>query len=153
MNPAKEKTTESCALSGDILFSIIVPVYNVAPYLRECLDSVLAQTFTDWECLCVDDGSADESGSILDEYAQRDSRFLVFPKKNGGVSAARNLALDNAKGEWICFLDGDDVWDVTFLSEIVKMLHGQKPDLVRIGYTRFSSREEMKKRISLMIKF
>ena len=134
-------------------FSIIIPVYNVAPYLRECLDSVLAQTFTDWECLCVDDGSADESGSILDEYAQRDSRFLVFPKKNGGVSAARNLALDNAKGEWICFLDGDDVWDVTFLSEIVKMLHGQKPDLVRIGYTRFSSREEMKKRISLMIKF
>ena len=133
--------------------SVVMPAYNCEKYIEAAIRSVISQTFTDWECLCVDDGSADESGSILDEYAQRDSRFLVFPKKNGGVSAARNLALDNAKGEWICFLDGDDVWDVTFLSEIVKMLHGQKPDLVRIGYTRFSSREEMKKRISLMIKF
>ena len=89
-------------------FSIIIPVYNVAPYLRECLDSVLAQTFTDWECLCVDDGSTDNSGAILDEYAQKDPRFRVFHKPNGGVSSARNLALDNAKGEWILFLDSDD---------------------------------------------
>ena len=89
-------------------FSIIVPVYNVAPYLRECLDSVLAQTFTDWECLCVDDGSTDESGVILDEYAQKDSRFRVFHKPNAGVSAARNLGLDNVRGEWIWFVDSDD---------------------------------------------
>lgn len=91
-------------------FSIIIPVYNVAPYLRECLDSVRAQTFTDWECLCVNDGSTDESGAILDEYAQKDPRFRVFHKKNAGVSSARNLALDNVCGEWIGFLDGDDVW-------------------------------------------
>lgn len=90
-------------------FSIIIPVYNVAPYLRDCLDSVLAQTFTDWECLCVDDGSTDESGAILDEYAQKDVRFRVFHKPNGGVSAARNLALDNVKGEWVWFVDGDDM--------------------------------------------
>ena len=90
-------------------FSIIIPVYNVAPYLRECLDSVLTQTFADWECLCVDDGSTDESGAILDEYAQKDPRFRVFHKVNGGVSSARNLALDNAKGEWVWFVDGDDV--------------------------------------------
>lgn len=89
-------------------FSIIIPVYNVAPYLRECLDSVLVQTFTDWECLCVDDGSTDESGAILDEYAQKDPRFRVFHKPNGGVSSARNLGLDKVRGKWILFVDADD---------------------------------------------
>ena len=90
-------------------FSIIIPVYNVAPYLRECLDSVLAQTFTDWEAICVDDGSTDSSGVILDEYAVRDSRFRVIHQSNSGVSAARNAALDVAKGKWFLFLDGDDI--------------------------------------------
>jgi len=90
------------------MFSIIVPVYNVAPYLRECLDSVLAQTFTDWEAICVDDGSKDGSGMILDEYGEKDSRFRVVHQSNAGVSAARNAALDIAEGEWVCFLDADD---------------------------------------------
>lgn len=90
-------------------FSIIIPVYNVAPYLRECLDSVLAQTFTDWEAICVDDGSTDGSGTILDEYAARDTRIRVIHKQNAGVSAARNTALDVARGKWFLFLDGDDV--------------------------------------------
>lgn len=90
-------------------FSIIIPVYNVAPYLRECLDSVLKQSFADWEAICVNDGSTDGSGAILDEYAAKDKRFRVFHKENGGVSSARNLALDNARGEWIWFVDGDDV--------------------------------------------
>lgn len=104
-----EQQTREPTANGPF-FSIIVPVYNVAPYLRECLDSMLAQTFADWECLCVNDGSTDESDAILDEYALRDPRFRVFHKKNGGVSSARNLALDNAKGEWIGFLDGDDIY-------------------------------------------
>lgn len=91
------------------LFSIIIPVYNVAPYLRECLDSVLAQTFTDWEAICVDDGSTDGSGAILDEYAVKDKRFRVIHQANAGVSAARNAALVTAEGEWFLFLDGDDV--------------------------------------------
>lgn len=89
-------------------FSIIIPVYNVAPYLRECLDSVLTQTFTDWEAICVDDGSTDDSGEILDEYAARDQRFRVFHQRNAGVSVARNKALDEARGEWIWFVDSDD---------------------------------------------
>ena len=89
-------------------FSIIVPVYNVAPYLRECLDSVLAQTCPDWECICVNDGSTDGSGAILDEYAAMDSRFRVIRQANAGVSAARNAALEAAKGEWLGFVDGDD---------------------------------------------
>lgn len=89
-------------------FSIVIPVYNVAAYLRECLDSVRAQTFGDWEAVCVDDGSTDGSGSILDEYAARDSRFRVLHQPNAGVSAARNAALEIAAGEWLTFLDGDD---------------------------------------------
>ena len=91
-------------------FSIVIPVYNVSPYLRECLDSVLAQTFTHWEVICVDDGSTDGSGAILDEYTAKDVRFKVIHQKNEGVSAARNKALDMAMGEWFLFLDGDDVF-------------------------------------------
>lgn len=90
-------------------FSIIIPVYNIAPYLRECLDSVLAQTFPDWEAICVDDGSTDGSGAILDEYAKKDSRFRVIHQPNAGVSVARNMALDTARGKWFVFLDGDDI--------------------------------------------
>ena len=76
--------------------SVIIPVYNVARYLRECLDSVQAQTFTDWEAICVNDGSTDECGKILDEYAAKDTRFKVIHKENGGVSTARNAGLDVA---------------------------------------------------------
>ena len=91
-------------------FSIIIPVYNVAPYLHECLDSVREQTFADWECICVDDGSTDGSPAILDGYAEKDSRFCVIHQPNAGVSAARNKGLDAAKGKWIGFLDADDIW-------------------------------------------
>lgn len=104
-------------------FSIIIPVYNVAPYLRECLDSVLKQTFTDWEAICVDDGSTDESGAILDEYAEKDSRFKVIHQQNAGVSAARNIALDNASGHWFLFLDGDDIFRVDALSIFVPYIN------------------------------
>lgn len=90
-------------------FSIIIPVYNVAPYLRDCLDSVLAQHVGDWECIAVDDGSTDDSAVILDQYAACDSRIKVVHKPNGGVASARNVALDCAKGEWILFLDADDL--------------------------------------------
>ncbi len=88
--------------------SIIVPVYNVEPYLRRCLDSIVVQTFTDWECILIDDGSSDNSGVICDEYASRDARFHVFHQENKGVSAARNAGLDAARGEWIGFVDSDD---------------------------------------------
>ena len=90
-------------------FSIIIPVYNVAPYLRECLDSVLKQTFTDWEAICVDDGSTDGSGAILDEYVAKDKRFRVIHQANAGVSAARNAALKVVDGNWVLFLDSDDL--------------------------------------------
>lgn len=88
--------------------SIIVPVYNVDKYLHKCIDSILAQTFTDFELLLIDDGSKDKSGAICDGYAAKDSRVRVFHKENGGVSSARNLGLDNAEGEWVTFVDSDD---------------------------------------------
>lgn len=88
--------------------SIIIPMYNVEKYLRRCLDSVLNQTFQNWQAICVDDGSPDNSGIIADEYAARDKRFVVIHKKNGGVSSARNIGLKHARGEYIMFLDSDD---------------------------------------------
>lgn len=125
-------------------FSIIIPVYNVAPYLRECLDSVLAQTFADWEAICVDDGSTDESGAILDEYAARDSRFRVFHKENGGVSSARNLALDNVRGEWVWFVDADDVvWSKSLKSFAATLSDGRDVDSLSFECIDFDSQSEV----------
>lgn len=95
--------------------SVIVPVYNVEQYLPRCIDSILAQTFTNFELLLIDDGSTDNSGKVCDEYARKDSRIRVFHKKNGGVSSARNAGLDNAHGEWVAFVDSDDTLDADFL--------------------------------------
>lgn len=88
--------------------SIIVPVYNTEKYLHKCIDSILNQTFEDFELILVDDGSTDSSGAICDEYAKKDERIVVIHKENGGVSKARNVALDTAKGEYIGFVDSDD---------------------------------------------
>ena len=90
------------------VLSIIVPVYNVEKYLARCIDSILAQTFTDFELILVDDGSTDNSGEICDEYAGKDPRIIVIHKENGGVSSARNHGLDIARGEYITFVDSDD---------------------------------------------
>ena len=97
------------------MISIIVPVYNTEKYLRRCIDSVLAQTYQDFELLLIDDGSKDSSGAICDEYAAKDARVKVFHKENGGVSSARNVGLDNARGEWITFVDSDDYIEENFL--------------------------------------
>lgn len=88
--------------------SIIVPVYNVEPYLRQCIDSILAQTFTDFELILVDDGSPDGCPAICDEYAVKDSRVRVIHKENGGVSSARNAGMEVAEGKYFLFCDSDD---------------------------------------------
>lgn len=89
--------------------SVIVPVYKVEPYLSRCIDSILSQTFTDFELILVDDGSPDNCGKICDEYAEKDSRILVIHQENQGQAAARNNAVSIAKGEWIHFVDSDDL--------------------------------------------
>lgn len=88
--------------------SVIVPVYNVEQYLPRCIDSILAQTFTDFELLLIDDGSKDKSGEICDNYAKKDSRIRVFHKENGGVALARQFGIDNASGKYSIHADGDD---------------------------------------------
>ncbi len=112
--------------------SIIVPVYNVEKYLSKCIDSILAQTYTDFELLLIDDGSPDRSGAICDEYATRDPRIRVFHKPNGGVSSARNMGLDNARGEWITFIDADDYIIASFLSDF--QFEKCESDIILQGY-------------------
>lgn len=90
------------------LLSVIVPVYNVAEYLPRCIDSILSQTFTNFELILVDDGSQDKSGDICDDYAQKDSRIKVIHKENGGAGSARNAGLDKSRGAYIMFVDPDD---------------------------------------------
>ena len=114
--------------------SIIVPVYNTAKYLHRCLDSILQQSFEDFEVLLVDDGSTDGSGKICDEYIAKDSRVRVFHKDNGGVSSARNVGLDNAVGEWVTFIDSDDELNIGG----VRLDYEQLPnvDLILTAYYR-----------------
>lgn len=123
------------------LISIIVPVYNVEKYLRRCLDSILAQTFTDWECILVDDGSTDGSGTICDEYAEKDSRFQIFHKENGGVSSARNVGIKTSRAKWITFVDSDDWLQNKFL-EHLKSEANDKTDLVAMGFQKFGNSTE-----------
>lgn len=90
------------------MISIIVPIYNVLAFLRKSLDSVIAQDYMEWECILVDDGSSDGCAAVCDEYAAKDARFRVIHKPNGGLSDARNAGMQEAKGEWIYFIDSDD---------------------------------------------
>jgi len=106
------------------MFSLIVPAHNTELYLRECLDSILVQSCKNWECICVDDGSTDSSGEILDEYATKDSRFRVVHQANSGVSAARNVALDYASGDWIWFIDSDDAIHPEAVRHVARIVSG-----------------------------
>lgn len=114
--------------------SVIVPVYNIEKYLHKCIDSILSQSFMDFELLLIDDGSIDNSGKICDEYHFKDVRIKVFHKENSGVSSARNIGLENAKGVFICFVDSDDTIDEDFLLHLVKNSEGF--DLVVSGFRR-----------------
>lgn len=98
------------------LLSVVVPVYNVEEQLSRCVESILKQTYANFELLLINDGSKDSSGEICDFYSQKDSRVKVFHKENGGASSARNLGIDNATGEYICFVDSDDYVDESYLS-------------------------------------
>lgn len=122
------------------MISVIVPVYNAEQYLHRCIDSILAQSYADFELLLIDDGSPDNCGTICDEYAIRDSRVRVFHKENGGVSSARNLGLDNAQGEYITFCDADDYvgpnWLSIYRDAIVKDVDLAIQGILEIGNDR-----------------
>ena len=115
-------------------FSIVIPCYKVEKYIRDCLDSVLAQKIDSWEAICTDDGSPDGTGAILDEYAARDGRIKVIHQQNAGLSAARNAALEVATGEWLLYLDSDDVLSPWALETYVKMMEKfPQADILRAG--------------------
>ena len=120
--------------------SVIIPVYNVEKYLPRCLDSVLNQTFSDWEAICVNDGSPDNSAKILATYARRDSRFRVIDKENGGLSDARNVGVAAARGDFVLFLDSDDFIHPQTLEITHNMAICHGADMVSFKYNEKSHR-------------
>ena len=111
------------------MLSVIVPVYKVEAYLRQCLDSIQKQTYRDLEILLVDDGSPDRSGEICEEYAQNDARFKVFHTSNQGLSAARNVGLRHAKGDFLSFVDSDDYLEIDMFEMMIKALEESGADV------------------------
>lgn len=111
------------------LVSVVIPVYNVAPWVRECLDSVTGQTYTNLEIIVIDDGSTDEGGRICDEYS-RDSRVRVIHQKNGGLGHARNVGMDLATGKYIVFLDSDDYWRDDTVEELCRMAEKDRTQVI-----------------------
>lgn len=119
------------------LVSIIIPVYKVEQYLRNCVESVINQTYTNWEMILVDDGSPDKCGEICDEYASIDQRIHVIHKVNGGLSSARNSALDlPPNGEFVTFLDSDDFWHSEYLETLMNLQQDYHADLVQCSFVR-----------------
>ena len=118
--------------------SIVMPVYNVALYLRECLDSVRAQTFTDWECICVDDGSTDESPAILAEYAKQDKRFRVFRRDHSNAGAVRNFGMEQASGRYLLFLDSDDLFSPWMFETLLARAEATDADIVACSSAWFA---------------
>lgn len=123
--------------------SIIIPVYNVAPYLRECLDSIQEQTFKDFEAILIDDGSTDGSGEICDWHASKYKRFKVIHKSNGGVSSARNMGLDMAQGEYIGFVDPDDYISPDFYELLLNKFKSSGADVVMSDVCIISQKGEI----------
>lgn len=121
-----------------VKLSFIVPVYNVAPYLRKCVYSLVHQDFSDYEIVLIDDGSTDESGKICDELSESisDERLVirVLHQKNGGLSTARNAGIKAAKGEYICFVDSDDYWEQNVLGGLMAQVEREKLDVLRFDY-------------------
>ncbi len=119
-----------------MFFSVIIPVYNVEKYLSECVDSVLGQTFTDFELILVDDGSKDTSGALCDEYAAKDARVKVIHKENGGQSTARNIGVDASGGQYVLFLDSDDfIRDNRFFEDVHAAIE-EDTDIVVYRYVK-----------------
>lgn len=125
--------------------SIIVPIYNAENYLKLCVDSILAQSFTDFELILVDDGSQDKSLTICKHYSETDSRVIVVNQENGGVSSARNHGLEVAKGDYICFVDADDHVTPSYLEQLVRpALQNDRIDLVLQGRIKCESGKQTK---------
>lgn len=118
------------------IVSVVVPVYNVQQYLSQCLDSLLNQTYINWEAIIVDDGSTDNSGIICDRYVERDTRFHVIHKNNGGLASARNAAMPYIRGTFTMFLDSDDYIALDLLNVVVRAMESENADVIQVQFTR-----------------
>lgn len=122
--------------------SIIVPVYSIQEtYLRRCIESIIHQSFSSLDILLIDDGSPDNCGNICDEYAKQDNRIRVVHQTNQGVSVARNVGINHAKGDWIMFVDADDWLDKKVCEEIFNKANEHKPDILNFGYKIFNEND------------
>ncbi|MGN0502455.1 MAG: glycosyltransferase family 2 protein, partial [Ruminococcus sp.] len=129
-------------------FSVIIPVYNVQKYLDECVDSVLNQTYSNFEIILVDDGSTDRSPRICDCYAKKDDRIKVIHKENGGLSSARNCGIRAMTGDYVLFLDSDDFWDnKKALDSLSKIIYEESADVVCYGYKEFDENTNESKNV------
>ena len=129
-------------MDNQALISVIIPVYNVEEYLRECIDSVLNQTFSDFEVILVNDGSTDSSGEICDEYVEKDERVTVIHQKNGGLSVARNIGLSEANGKYVYFLDSDDYISENALKTLLDIAENDNSDIVFFDAVSFADTED-----------
>ena len=118
--------------------SVIIPVYNVEKYFDKCMESVFNQTYTDLEIILVDDGSKDNSGKMCDEFALRDQRVKVIHKENGGLSSARNAALDIATGEYVCFIDSDDFVELSMIEKVVNKIEETNADVCMFSHFTYN---------------
>lgn len=116
------------------LVSVIIPAYNIEDYIGRCLDSIISQTYKNLEIIVVDDGSRDYTGEILDNYAKKDRRIKVIHKENGGVSSARNKGIEAAEGDYIGFIDGDDLIEPEMYKTLVDLLEEENADIAHCGY-------------------
>lgn len=126
------------------LITVIIPVYNVEQYLEKCLDSVINQDYPDLEIILVDDGSPDQCGEICERYAKKDSRIKVIHKKNGGLSDARNVAIDVALGEYITFVDSDDYVSDDYVATLYELIKKNNCKISVSSYIRFGQDDELK---------
>ena len=124
--------------------SVIVPVYKVEQYLEECINSLSKQTFSDIEIILVDDGSPDNCGNICEEYGKKDERIKVIHQKNMGLSCARNAGLDVSKGNYICFVDSDDLIRNDMLDILLKELINANADFIKSDFQSFKDDKEIK---------
>ena len=132
--------------------SIIIPVYNVEPYIRRCLDSIKAQTFTDFEAIIVDDSSPDGSIKIAMEFVASDSRFKIVTRENGGLSAARNTGIEHSVGRYIAFIDSDDFIAPTYLEKLYNACEENNADMSYCGFTYYIDKNGMKKNQMFIVK-
>lgn len=130
------------------LISIIVPIYNVEKYLKECIESIINQTYKNIEIILVDDGSPDNCGIICDEYSQKDKRIIVIHKENGGLSDARNKGIDIAKGDYLTFIDSDDFVNIDYIEKLYNSIKLNNTKLAQCGISKVNENNEIIERLN-----